>query len=466
MNVALLHYHVKPGGVTTVIKHQIAALKDDCNVAVLASNVPNEDIGAKVLAVPSIAYDTEVAATITPEDVAREIERALATHFTNRCDVLHVHNPTLAKNSRLLKALELLRDRGQRLFLQIHDFAEDGRPDVYYDKGYVADVHYGVINSRDYNVLIKAGLKEEGLHIIENKVSPFSEAPPCHDGYVLYPVRAIRRKNMGEAILLSHFLDKDDTVAFTLPPSSASDIDSFSIWQSFVKQHNLRVAFNVAHTTPFPELVARAKFIITTSVNEGFGFTYLEPWTAGKTVFGRNLPHVCNDFKRNGLDLTHLYDAFYIPTRAFDVTAFYTAFSTSLAKHAEAFGYALDPAHVRRVFRQITKYGTIDFGVLDETRQMEVIQSVLADRAYDEEIVRHNPWLERLRVFKEDAALVARNRAIVLDRYGNENYREKLLAIYHAVCETPVQQAIEQRIVLAEFIKPEEYKMLRWKDIS
>lgn len=60
-----------------------------------------------------------------------------------------------------------------KLFLQLHDFAEDGRPLAYFPDEYVPDCHYGVINSRDYSIFLKAGFKKDGLHKIFNIVDFF-----------------------------------------------------------------------------------------------------------------------------------------------------------------------------------------------------------------------------------------------------------------------------------------------------
>jgi len=190
----------------------------------------------------------------------------------------------LAKNINFLKILKALQKRGIRLFLQIHDFAEDGRPLSYFSEEYVSDCHYGVINSRDYNILLKAGLKKQGLHKIFNTIKPidFNNKKINPGNYVLYPIRAIRRKNIGEAILLSLFFQNNETLTITLPPNSMPDIISYVGWKNFVKENNLDVEFEAGLKKDFSELVLSAKFIITTSITEGFGFSFLEPWTAKK----------------------------------------------------------------------------------------------------------------------------------------------------------------------------------------
>jgi hypothetical protein len=45
-----------------------------------------------------------------------------------------------------------------------------------------------------------------------------------------------------------------------------------------------------------------ADLVITTSVLEGFGFAYLEPWIADRAVIGRSIPMITPDF-RGGFEL-------------------------------------------------------------------------------------------------------------------------------------------------------------------
>jgi hypothetical protein len=108
--------------------------------------------------------------------------------------------------------------RESRLLLQNHDLAEDFRPEVYTEnEEYPANCHYAVINNRDRSFLHRAGLKPEGLHLLPNEVRSISPDPNQARTRYLYPVRAIQRKNIGEALLLSLFIPEGRTVAVTLP---------------------------------------------------------------------------------------------------------------------------------------------------------------------------------------------------------------------------------------------------------
>ena len=269
LKIAYLHYHLRPGGVSTVIGHQVRAVAENCDTLIVTSTVPPDarKYGTPINIAPLVAYDSDVGRSFTPIELADSILSAITQKWPGGCDVLHVHNATLAKNKHLLDALDILRVRGVQLFIQIHDFAEDGRPDVYSPRAYTDDVHYGVINSRDYHILNRAGLKSEGLHIISNQVSPLIGVPlktppeiPKDRGLVLYPVRGIRRKNIGEALLLSLFLPNNYSLGITLPPTSQQDIFHFCQWKKFVQQYYFNVRFGVGENADFIQLVKNAPF--------------------------------------------------------------------------------------------------------------------------------------------------------------------------------------------------------------
>jgi hypothetical protein len=66
------------------------------------------------------------------------------------------------------------------------------------------------------------------------------------------------------------------------------------------------------------DLLAISEAVMTTSIQEGFGYVFHEPWLAGKLVFGRNIAAVTCDFVAEGLNLDHLYDHLLIPMEWLD----------------------------------------------------------------------------------------------------------------------------------------------------
>ena len=460
MRVCYLHYHLKPGGVTSVIRQQVQAVGKSCETLVLADGVPDEDLGTEVVSVPWLAYDSEREETVSAEKLADAVLNAIRSKWPSGCDILHIHNPTLVKNRQLLPAIEILRDAGCPCFLQIHDFAEDGRPHLCTDHHYPKDIPYGVINSRDRDLLIEAGLDPEGVYLIANTVHPWSFQKEPGRGYVLYPVRALRRKNIGECILLSLLIGPDQTVGVTLPPYSSPDLQIFESWCAFAGLHDLNIRFNLSLRHPYPELMSESVYTLTTSVNEGFGFTFLEPWTAGKMVHGRRLPHVCEDFERHGLRLDHLYDALLIPRNSFASETFHQSWRRAIMNRAEAFRIRLDPDDLDRTFERLYRSECVDFGLLDEGSQMQVLSCVIEDASLRKEIQALNPWIEQWHPSDSDRDVIAHNDRIVRKFYGLEAYGTQLIDLYRSVRKRKVRHAIKKDVLIRFFLDPERFRMM------
>ena len=200
MRVVLIHFHLNTGGVTTVVRQQTELLKAlGHEVLLLSGSRPPEQWPAPIAVVPGLAYDTpETRAPDGPYETAENILQAINRVWPGRQpDLIHVHNPTLAKNRCLQAVLKRLQQADLPLLCQVHDFAEDGRPEVFFEEPYIADCHYAVVNGRDRRILIGCGLLEKGVHHLPNAIRPlkwYDEAPAPDSGHVLYPVRAIRRK--------------------------------------------------------------------------------------------------------------------------------------------------------------------------------------------------------------------------------------------------------------------------------
>lgn len=465
MKIAFLHYHLKTGGVTTVLKNQIEALHQDCRVLVLTGDPAGARLPVPVVAIPGLAYSDPARKADASEDVADAVVKAIHSFFRGPCDVLHVHNPTLAKNTSFQEILKALQNRQVCLFLQIHDFAEDGRPQVYFADEYVADCHYGVVNLRDYEILIRAGLKPDGVHRLPNALSLRNLQRGGMDGHcknVLYPIRAIRRKNIGEAILVSLFLAMGDTLAITLPPNSPADFKSYHDWKGFVQRHNLPVEFDKGLRHDFGHLLQSCSFLITTSITEGFGFCFIEPWLSDKLVWGRKLPGVCRDFEDNGMRLEHLYPRLDVPLDWIDADAFFDTWRACILRVAQQFSFPVSETQTLEAFTAVTSEGRIDYGLLQERFQQQVVARLLASNANRAILTDLNPFLSTVGSVPGAAQLIHHNRQAVLEHYGLQQYRKRLLAIYAAVASRPITQRINKSILLSQFLDLSQFSLLKW----
>lgn len=466
MKIAFLHYHLKTGGVTTCLKQQVAALKDDCDMFVITGEKPGEAFPVDTFHIPELAYSTLYRKPINPQDVAVSVINAIQTRFNGPADILHVHNPILAKNKSFLKILKALQKRDITLFLQIHDFAEDGRPLSYFAEEYLTDCHYSVVNSRDYRILLKAGLKKEGLHQLFNTVnlpdspSTFSDGGP----YVVYPIRGIRRKNIGEAILLSLFFENKETLVITLPPNSPADVESYRDWRALSADHHLRVEFDAGLNRPFDAIVRSARYLLTTSITEGFGFSFLEPWLFEKCVWGRKLSDICCDFETNGVRLDHMYTQLNVPINWVGSEGFFKQWKRTIQNTGKLFDIQIDKDRIQSAYNFIIADGTIDFGLLNENYQRKIILKILSDKAHFQDLLKLNPFLLKIGKVPNEKAIVKINRNAVIRNYNMSLYRQKLLATYETVNTHCVRQRIDKKILLAEFLDLTKFSLLKWGD--
>lgn len=467
MKIAFIHYHLETGGVTTVLKQQLDALPGRWQALVLTGRLPQTPFPAPVIHIPQLAYSSQYTGQFDPDDVAQSILDAIHTSFSGPCDVLHIHNPTLAKNNQFLKILKSLQRKGANLLLQIHDFAEDGRPQAYFTEAYPADCHYGVINGRDYEILLRAGLKSRGLHLLANTVAqPHATVPRKRlaKPMILYPVRAIRRKNIGEAILWSLFFKNAETLSITLPPNSAADIRSYGTWKAFVKDQNLKVEFDRGLTVDFETNVSSAESVMTTSITEGFGFSFLEPWLFGKLLWGRKLPDICHDFEKKGVKLHHLYPRLLVPVDWIDLHQFHATWSRCVRHVCGLFRHRVDDTHIRAAFDACTQDGRIDFGLLDEGAQQNLIADLSGSRPKREMMMQLNPFLAGPADVSDKTGLIRHNREAVARNYEPKGYAQRLHDVYTRVARSPIRQNIDKKILVSAFIDLEKFSLLKWSD--
>ena len=336
----------------------------------------------------------------------------------------------------------------------------------YFDEDYVADCHYAVLNSRDYKIMTTCGLKPDGVHKIPNRITPLpfqSETPPVKNR-VLYPVRAIRRKNIGEAILLSLFFNNNETLMITLPPNSPVDIKSYAGWKAFVGEKNLNVVFDAGLAHAFPDLVLSSKFLITTSITEGFGLSFLEPWTAGKLLWGRKLPDLCSDFEKKGVRLDHLYTKIRVPIEWFEHRRFRDLWRTVAMKCADIYGYSVSRNRVEVAFRKISADGMIDFGQLDESSQMQVLSHLLADPDLKEQLALINPHVKGPRRVSGLRPLIGQNREVIQREFTIERYRQILLDTYRRVLDHSVRHRIDKASLFKQFFNLDSFSLLKWSE--
>ena len=466
MKIVLVHYHLRPGGVTQVVFHQAAALSEAGEeVLVLSGEAPplvENWAGIAVAVVPGLHYDrfrpkeSEISEqNAQAEKLAHLMEETIRQHWQGgKADIIHVHNPLIRKNSLLIGALKKLSSRAP-LLLQNHDLAEDFRPDVYMAEEYPENCHYAVINSRDYQFLLEAGLKPQGLHLLPNEVRCLRITEGLLKNKFVYPVRGIRRKNIGEALFLSLFTGSsspETSIAITQPPTTEQDMPIYNHWKETAAKLKLPVEFEAGIGASFADVMGRSKAVITTSVKEGFGFSFLEPWTAGLAVAGRRIDYVCRDFEKAGVYMNNLYPALSIPAEFAESKKLREKTEDSLAKLYAAFGLSV-PSHILNELDEVFNKDLYDFGIMDEEAQEKIITLAAQDKAVREQIKKYNPFLEIFSLWKDDPGTIEANRNAVLRAYSRETIQKTILASYQKTL-VPVTQSICRKRLLELYLDP------------
>jgi hypothetical protein len=442
--------------------HQARGLADAGDeVLIITGEASGEDPGIPVTVVEALSYDQNpegesAAADTAGAALADALIAAMEARWGSTADIFHMHNPLIQKNSALLPALKILGKKGVPLLLQNHDLAEDFRPKVYVSReDYPENCHYAVINSRDYSFLLRAGLKPGGLHLLPNEVSPIQGVEGRERKRYLYPVRAIRRKNIGEALLISLFMPKGMTLTLTLPPTTGRDKTIYRYWVDLARELDLPVEFEAGLSSGIGELFGSAYGIITTSVKEGFGFSFLEPWTTGRGVIGRRIDYVCRDFEEGGIRFNSRtngsvsqYSDLQIPMDYIAIPVFKRKLEQTITDIYRAFGLDLPDYPIKLLEQYFFSGETIDFGRLDEELQAGFIRIIASNETVFRELAALNPFLEGLADWRPDEELIETNRQHVGRIYGRERITGLLRSIYQSVRDTPVNQRISKSMLL------------------
>ena len=248
----------------------------------------------------------------------------------------------------------------------------------------------------------------------------------------------------------------------TLPPNSPIDIKSYAGWKAFVQEKNLDVVFDAGLTHEFSELVYASKFLITTSITEGFGLSFLEPWTGKKILWGRKLPEICRDFEANGIQLDHLYSRFYVPVTWLDTAKLFAAWQSCVRKAGAMFNFNFEEKSITDAFEKTTADENIDFGLLNEAFQKQIISCVLSEPDNRAVLIDLNPFLMSPGNVSNPEDLIQNNLQAIRNNYNQAIYTQALRSIYGKVLTVNVSHRIDKNILFSEFLNLENFSLLKW----
>ncbi len=483
MRIAIMHYHLRPGGVTRVIQNALSALHEtDVHPLIFAGEPPSPSMHVEPYTViEGLGYHDDTTRR-SPEEIVADLLVEAERHLGGLPDLWHIHNHSLGKNLVMPDIVSLLSQKGHRLLLQIHDFAEDGRPANYtflrdhlcpdepgklgsrlYLQG--THIHYALLNHRDLTFLRHAGVPPDQLHHLPNPVNmePAKSATSqdTAEHLFLYPVRAIRRKNVGEFLLWACLAQEGERFAITRAPQNPNARPVYDDWVAFAQELQLPVAFGFGETWQgsFSDLLASASALVTTSVAEGFGLAFLEPWLFLSPLVGRKLTEITGEFEHIGVDVSTLYERLDVPLEWVGRERFEQAVRTALTTAYGAYDRTPQEDDVERAVNASLAGTCVDFGKLHEPFQQDVIRRLHDDPAA-RSVIRPATLFQRTGQLHD---LLQQNRRTIEEHYNLATYTKRLVEIYRAVAGSDISgvSELDAQQLLDQFLAPERFCLLR-----
>lgn len=479
MRVAIVHYHLDPGGVTRVIEATSQILtQQGIHHVILTGSLGQAQLPARLVA--GLAYGH--LEDLTGHQLLAAMRLAAEEFLGDKPDVWHFHNHSLGKNPLIAEVVAQLADDHEPLLLQLHDLAENGRPQ---NLPLIANsrnlypvsprVHYVFLNSRDREVFTNAGLPEKSSALLGNPI-PFpavpATCPVVGPTIVFAPIRGIRRKNLGEIVFLSALAPAGTSFAISRAPKNPEALSIHENWRKFASRQRLPVAFDVVdHFSPVPAASAdfdswlvRSSHLVSTSVEEGFGLPFLEAIALGKPMFGRNLAHITADHARHGISCGNFYDRLLIPLEWIDLSIFEAHLNTTLERNFRNFDRPIRKIDQAEIMESMSQENLLDFGNLPESLQQGIIER-MEDKAcraipLAEAGDRRVPlvdWLAEILSNRQAASPPER-----LSDYSLENYGKRLVEIYQNLTAAPASHpgGISASAILDAHLAPGRFHFL------
>lgn len=510
MKIAIVHHHLRPGGVTRVIESAVKSLlTHGLDVAVFSAG-PAQHVSTALkqywVLVPELDYQDHVGGAVKLE---KSLFRAANKRWGSEPDLWHVHNHSLGKNPAWTQIVGKWAVSGRAMVLQMHDFAEDGRSELYrrlkespslFDsksgksgksgpcRNLTADLYpdapnvfYTCLNGRDFHLLTQKSIPAERVRLLPNPVGDFKVAMEPLDQSTgldvdaeeiwLYPTRSIRRKNIGEALYWAMHMEPGQAVALTLPPNNPESLPIYQDWVAFADKHRLPAFFETGLRSElsFQVWCRGCDRFLTTSVAEGFGMAFLESWTHGKTVFGRDLPEITQDFEKSGLDLRGLYTSLPVSLNGLDISCLRQEWLQDYGATMEAYGnWNLDTQKLAQSFLDHwLAEEKVDFGQLKEKYQRQVLerdssQTKRATKSLEHLFHRRNRGIS-------EKNQIRKNQQVLKEKYSEQNYGVQLVSLYQEILsQKPASSSsasrgefFDSQPILEAFLGPERFQWLR-----
>jgi glycosyltransferase involved in cell wall biosynthesis len=371
LNLVIVHYHFRPGGIRRIIElatpHLVAQFRGRIRKVILAGGEASDPHWNRSFQkqLPSLEVEfflerafhylsdqneggVELTAKLR-ESMGRLFEES---HGENA--IVWAHNLGIARN--LLLARELVRACSARkipLVAHHHDWWFDNRwlrwPEmrrfgiptisaaarVIFPP--VPEIRHVAINHADAKILERHFSRRAGWlpNLSEPEPPPSAERIEAAKVWLgrklqdrnapvwLVPCRLLRRKNIAEALLLTRWLHPGAWLVTTGAPSSSDELNYAATLAKAARKHHwpLQLSLlegNEAHKPSVRELMAASEAVLLTSIQEGFGLPYLEAAAAGRPLIARSIPKIVPDLEQFGFRFPQMYQEILVPPELID----------------------------------------------------------------------------------------------------------------------------------------------------
>ena len=248
--------------------------------------------------------------------------------------------------------------------------------------------------------------------------------------------------------------------AITSGPENPAERGRYDRWKQLAAELGLPVEFEAVGRAgrTFIDMLRQASGVVTTSVAEGFGMAFLEPWSVGTPVCGRNLPEVTAGFRQEGIVLPWSYERLNIPESWIGFGRLVAAAEEGLRRNLAAYGRCPAADDLERLLDAWISEGLVDFGRLDEPLQELVLQRLAHAPGQAVDIgpaALPNP--------QDLCAMVENNRCLLRSCHNLAQYGVVVEQIYRRVAASSVTplDSLDGEVLLDRFLAPERLALLR-----
>lgn len=503
-----IHYHLRTGGVTTVIQRYSEVfgkltIRESESLIFCNRNTFMENTDSKVVHVEECEYKKYNEKNDFYNDrmkIESDLEKCISEQQKKGRVVVIAHNLALGKNLALTSAFYNCAIKNTlnlvTFFSVFHDFPEEGRVDELdairdverfqsdiKKQMYCIDAPVTIVvpNVNAMRMMLecgfkvsmvsnpvnckKVGINSKEIENIHNSILyhaheqqvPFN----VHKPVAYYPVRIIPRKNIYEAILISCIFFNSSLIT---GPSGNSEQDSIHYRNliDFINKNRLPVMTDVIKRChlqndydeiPVETIMLAADYLLSTSVAEGFGYTLFEPWIQQKTLIARKNPGLDMPDGWNG---ESMYSFLPVPVKWIDIKRVVKCYEIYFFKcFNKKMPWSVTNAYIHGAF--------IDFAVLPECIQRSIIETIISDNNMRCEwltILKENinGWPGLQNVYNNAKRSIKRHSDIVASEFNESVFQKQFSEVFLQDISISSHNAEYQKIG-AHFQSPEYFRL-------